>query len=673
MDVTGLALVLRHLTDLGAVAALLAVCTVVGLEVLARLRVRYDAPLEALLFGVSLGAGVVATVLLGLGLAGLLGSAAPLLVVLACAGIGARQWRLLPGFLLGALRALVGRGGRARVAILTASGAAACFVLLLAIAPPVDWDSLMYHLRVPAQFLEQGRIFLPEDNLHVAFVGLWHMLYLPLLLVGSASAPAVLNAAMTIALSLAMFALASRFWGESYGAASLLLLWTSPIVLLVGGTARIDVTLAVFLLLAQYALLLALRRAGDPGNVYVAALLAGIALAAKHQALLYDAALTPLAFAAVRSQTPNLRQAAAKLTWCLALAIGVALPFLAKNALLLGAPLYPFFAPPALEPWLVPLFHQNTVPPGAAAGAFHALAHVREPFNLGDAFLHPGRLTIEKEGAFYYATPVFLVLLLWPALRRDRTLSWLGLPAVGYLVILLGAFPRTNLRYLIPAIAPLTVAAGVIAVSLGQRRLPRWALAAAGVLLAVLALGPSLRTASAWLFRTRLVAYALGRTSADAFLATDGASGFSGYSRTVRFVNDSLPPDSRVLELFEGRGYSFDRTVLADPRLTNWPLLAGTSAPDDCLRSLGVTHVLIGAASIDTYVSRGLSRDAVRLEALERFIARCLRPVHIVSGLPLYRVAPPPVEASNPQATTRRADPRAGDAKAMIRASPLQP
>lgn len=641
MDATGLALVLRHLLDLGAVAALLAVCTAVGLELLARLRVRYDVPLEALLFGLSLGAGVVATVLLGLGLAGVLGGPTPPLAVLGCAGIGARQWRTLPGLLLDAIRSLVGNGGRARVAILTVSGAGACFVLLLAVAPPVGWDSLMYHLRIPTQFLERGRIFLPEDDLHVAFVGLPHMLYLPLLKVASASAPAVLSAAMTIALSLAMFALASRFWGEWCGAASLLLLWSSPIVLLVGGTARIDLTLALFLLLAHYALLLALRREEDARNVYVAALLAGFALATKYHALLYAAALTPLAFAAVRSRTASVRQTAAALAGCLGAAIVAALPYLAKNVVLLGAPLYPFFAAPAIEPWLVPLFHHTTVPPGVAAGAFHALGEVRKSFNLGDAFLHPGRLTIEQEGAFYYASPVFLLLPLWLVLRRDRTLSWLGLPAVGYLVVLLGVFPRTNLRYLIPAVAPLTVIAAVIAVRLGKRMLPPRALTPAGLLLAALALVPSLATASFWLSRTRLVAHAVGRVAGATFLAAHGASGMPAYWRMVRFVNDSLPPDSRVLELFEGRGYYFDRTVLADPRLTNWPLLAGTSAPDDCLRSLGITHVLVGNGAVDYYVSRGLRRDDVRLDALERFVARCLRPVLTVPGLTLYHVSPP--------------------------------
>jgi len=634
-------LLLRHMCDLGAVATLLAVCAAVGLEILARLHVRHDSALDALLFALTLGAGVVATVLLALGLGGLLGGPAGPLAVLLCAGIGARQWRRLPGLLLGALRSVAGNGGRARVAILTVSGAAASFVFLLAIAPPVGWDALMYHLRVPAQFLQRGRIFLPDDNLHVAFVGLPHMLYLPLLRIGSVSAPAVLNAAMTVVLALAVFSLASRFWGGASGIASLLLLWTSPIILLVGGTARIDVTLGVFLLLAHYALLLALRREGDPANVYVAALLMGFALATKLHALLYGAALAPLALAVLFQQTGSLGRAAVRFALCMALVILAAAPYLAKNVVLLGAPLYPFFTTPMLEPWLVPVFHQTAVPPGAAAGAFEALAQVRRSFNLADAFLHPGRLTIEREGAFWYASPAFLLLLLWPALRRDRTLAWLGVPAVGYAVVLLGAFPRTNLRYLIPSVAPLTVVAAVIVVLVGGRAVPRRVLGLAGTLAAALALGPSLATASVWLSRTKLLGYAAGRTSAEEFLATHRASAISPYWQVVRFANDSLPASSRVLELFEGRAYYFRRAVLADPRLSNWPLLGGTSAPDSCLHSLGVTHVLIGEGAIGYYVGRGLRPDAIRLDALERFKSRCLRPLYSAPGLTLYRVTPP--------------------------------
>lgn len=640
MSVTGPALVLRHLIDLGAVAVLLAACNAVGLGVLARLRVRYDAPIESLVFGLALGAGVIATALLALGFAGWLRGPIPELTVVVFAAIAARQLKSLPALLRGAWSSLVGPGGRLRVALLIVSAAFASFVFLLAISPPADWDSLMYHLRVPAQFLERGRIFLPEDNLHVAFVGLQHMLYLPLLRIGSASAPAVLSAALTLTLALSVFALASRFWGDACGIGSLLLFWSSPVVLLVGGTARIDVTGALLVLLAHYALLLALRPEGDVRQVYVAGLLAGLAVATKHLGLLYAAVLLPLGFAAVRAHTTGLRHTVARLGLALMLAGVAAAAFLAKNLLLLGAPFYPFFAPLVLEPWLAPVFHRTTVPPGVATAAFHALAQVRRPFNLWDAFLHPGRLTVEGEGKFYYTSPLFLALLCWPPLWRDRMLNWLGLPALAYLVVLLAGSPETNLRYLLPAIAPLTVVAVVIAVRVGPRLLPRPALVPVGLILAAAVLGPTGRTVYPWAFRNRLIPHAAGFTSGGAFLKNHFLGGIPQYWKTVRFVNDSLPPDARVLELFEGRAYFFQRRVLADPRLTNWPLLAESPASADCFRSLGVTHVLLGTGAESYYVHRGLHREVLLLDELDRFVARCLRPVFTTPGTKIYEVVP---------------------------------
>ena len=639
MNLTGFPLFLRHLVDLGAVAALLSVCTVVGLEVLSRLRVRYDSPLESLLFGLGLGSGVVSTALLGLGFAGGLHNPGSELTVLACAGLGTRQWKCLPRLIGGALRTVVGEGGRARVAILTLFGFFTAFVLLLALAPSTDWDSLVYHLRVPAQFLERGRIFLPEDNLHVAFVGLVHMLYLPLLGVGSASAPAILSAAMTIVLGLAVFAVASRLWGGGSGTASLLLLWTSPIVLLVGGTARIDLSCALLLLLGQYALILAWR--GDEHQLSAAGLLAGFAVATKYHALLYAAMLLPLAVLAGRAGGRTAGEASKRILVAVGLAVLAAVPFLAKNMLLLGAPFYPFFAQARLQPWLVPAFHRATVPAGAAVGAYQALADARQGFNVVDAFLHPGRLTIEPEGRFYFASPAFVLLLLWPVFRRDRGLCALGLPALGYLLILLTVYPHTNLRYLIPALAPLTVVTAVLAVHLSAGVVPRPVRTPVGVLVAGMVLAPSLATASTWLFRAPYVSYAVGRTSADAFLAGHFAPWVAPYWRLARFVNESLPRDSRILDVFEVRGYYMQRAVLVDPQLTNWPLLAETSAPDDCLRSLGITHVLLGRASLEYYLARGVDSSALRVHELQRFAARCLHPVVEAPGLTLYRIATP--------------------------------
>lgn len=636
MNVTGFPLVLRHVVDLGAVAALLTICTAVGLELLDRIGVRHDRSLDSLLFGMSTGAGIVAAVLLLEGLAGTIKGAAPELTVVTLGAMGFRRLKSVPGLLKDTGANLWGSGGPIATVTIGLSACAGTFLILLALSPPMDWDALMYHLRVPAQFLDRGRIFLPEDNLHAALIGLPHMLYLPLLRVASPAAPALLSAGFTICLSLSAYATASRFWGRACGLWSLLLLWGSPIILLVGATARVDVTVALFLLLAQYALLLALWGGeADRRNVYVAAALAGFAVGVKYHAALYDVMLVPLACAAIRVCTPARKEMAATLATAVGVAGLAVAPYLVKNLLLLGAPLYPFFARPLLEPWLVPLLHRLTVPEGAAAGAFQALAQVRKDFNLADAFFHPGRLTVEMEGSFYFANPLFIVLLLWPFVRRDRTFWWIAAPAVAYLVALIVRFPATNLRYLIPSLAPLTIASVVVAAEVSSRIQPRLAAKVAAPLLAGVALGSSAGAAAGWLSGTRLFSHAVGLSSDSLFLSNPG---FSQHWRVVDFINDSLPTSARILEVFEARAYSIRRTVLADPRLSNWPLLAGTVAPEECLHSLGITHVLVGQASLAYYRSRGLEPEALRADALERFTTRCLRPVFSVPGTTLYAI-----------------------------------
>src|SRR5256886_16377549 len=87
----------------------------------------------------------------------------------------------------------------------------AVFLITGALAPPTDWDVLMYHLRVPKQFLQAGAIYRPEDNAHFAFVGLPHMLYLPLLALGTPEGPALVSALCTLGLALAGFAFGLRF------------------------------------------------------------------------------------------------------------------------------------------------------------------------------------------------------------------------------------------------------------------------------------------------------------------------------------------------------------------------------------------------------------------------------------------------------------------------------
>jgi len=228
---TGVLLILDHVFSIALVLGVFAIAAGVGARVLAAGGLTMDGPLEALLFRTAVGLAVLATAILGVGaffgmrpvvLWALLGGAAVLV---------RREIGEVPPLVTGTLACLRARADRLSLFILLL---VAVFLITGALAPPTDWDVLMYHLRVPKQFLQAGAIYRPEDNAHFAFVGLPHMLYLPLLALGTPEGPALVSALCTLGLALAGFAFGLRFLDDRTAGFSLAILWGSGMLLLVG-------------------------------------------------------------------------------------------------------------------------------------------------------------------------------------------------------------------------------------------------------------------------------------------------------------------------------------------------------------------------------------------------------------------------------------------------------
>ncbi len=296
-DATGPLLVMSHLLDLFLVLALLGTALGLGQWLLKRVELDPGDPLAALGFGTTVGLGILATFFLGIGAVGWLNLWSLGGVLLLAGVLSRRELRRLPGLLGGIPGFLVKRGGmKGSLAWgLVVFCAVSLFLLVFGAAPPVDWDSLMYHLPLPTLFLEEGRIFLPPDNLHVSFVGLLHMVYLPLLALGSTAGPALLNGSLAVLMGLTLFSLGSRFFSGETGSVSLGLIWGTTTLLLVAITPRTDVTLALFLILAHYAFLLALEDSTSDWWAVLGAALVGFAAGIKFNGLAYGVGLAPLA------------------------------------------------------------------------------------------------------------------------------------------------------------------------------------------------------------------------------------------------------------------------------------------------------------------------------------------------------------------------------------------
>jgi hypothetical protein len=551
--------------------------------------------------------------------------------------------------------------------------------MVLGDAPPVDWDSLMYHLPVPARFLEEGRIFLPPDNLHVSFVGLLHMLYLPLLAAGRSAGPALLNGALAALLGLVLFSLGSRFPGEGgrddgdTGSLALGSVWGTTTLLLVAVTPRTDVSLALYLLLAHYAFLLALEEARGLAWAGLGALLVGLAAGIKFNGLAYGAGLVPLALwvAWRRSGTDRadggpenprvrIRSAVSASLTLAALGIAALAPWLVKNWVLLGSPLYPYFSHRMVEPWLQALYQANPAAPTPDVALSQSLRGVRTPVSLWGVFFAPGELTAEGEGVFYFTNRLLLLLPLGVFFLKRRLLGWLVFPPLLYLVLVLGAFPATNLRYLIPAVPALTLAVVYVLLEAGSRYVPRRVAALGVMVLGTLALAPSYQAVNRWLSETEAVSHLLGSTSEAEYWATHLDPGVRAYQPMVRHVNESVSPEALVLMLFEARGFPLVPTSLQDNKITNWPYLAGALPEGSCGDEVGADYLLLANAALNYYRLRGLDPERLQWSRFQGFAERCLEPVYQVPGYVLFKWRRALPTASPPSAAAEPPDPPGG-------------
>ncbi len=638
---TGLALLVAHLAALGATGALLLLHLAIGatlregLGAEAPARRTWRWPVDA-----GLGAGVLGSLFF---IAALVGGLTPPIVLSTCAALAVvarRQLRALVAELAQEFRATArGPGDGAGQAGAWAVPRAALLVAILllvagALAPPTEWDSLMYHLRIPLWLMEEGRWAVPPDSFHVALVGLWHLATLPLLAAGVMNGPALMQVGSFALLVAATWELA-RHAGAGDGGRwiAIATVLGCPAFALVAVTARVDVALVLLLVAGHMALIEGAGSAGRHRTLPLGALLVGFALAVKPQAGAYAIALIPLGWRAAGGW---------RRAWPAALlATAVSAPWYLKNQLLVGAPLYPKGAPGWFEPWLAALFGDRVRPPSVDASILGALPEARAAFDLRAAFLDPGALTIEGEGAFYALSPALLLLpLALLAWRSRRSLGGSLLVGVVFALLVVVPFGRINLRYLMPAVPALAVAVAITAEWLVSRASPAMRRLSVA-LVAVFALLPLTGALRQRFLDPHIVLlrHAIGTASAEEvwFRHPDGTA--RGYAPAVANIRFRVPPDGKLLMLWEARGFPLGREAITDVMLSNWSFLAQSPAVTDCLAGTGITHLLVGTGSVEYYVARGADARAFRLDELRAFRERCLTGHRVIGpGFDLFEV-----------------------------------
>jgi hypothetical protein len=621
-ETTGAGL-LHHIMALSAAGALSGVLTAAGLFMLRRVwRWKGDAA-GTVAIAAGVGTGVVGALMLGVSV--IVAREGALWVTLATVAIVTRhECRALPALISEATREFLESwpAGLPRVAVVVGVGALGLLGLLIALGPPVDYDALAYHLRVPQQWLLRGRVYLPPDNYHTALAGPVQSLYLPLLAVRLAPATQVLNLALTLLTALGVFGLGKAVGGARVGAVAALILFASPIVLLVGTQPMMELPLLLPLVGATLALTSALLGRSAGRELYLAAALIGIGFGVKYHGLIYAIALSPVFVAAALRQSGRVwRRSLTALVVAVLVAAMAASPWIAKNVVMFGNPVFPVLSRVRVEPWLKPLYPDLRPPmhDSILTGIHRAM---RRPITLGALFLAPASLEPDVDGP---ESAPYLPLLLAPLalmLPSRRRLYPVLLPPFLYLLLLLSYSRYTSIRYLLPALPGLAVGLSLMVHEVAKRM----SLAGRVVLTSTL-LVFALPTPLALLMRLRtrdVLGHAVGLTSNRAVLRDYWDT--SDYADLVEWTDRNVPDTARTVLLFEARGFYFHVPVYEDLMLRNWAYLAPFAKDPECLRRTGLNYLIINEDGLRYFISRGVDPEALAWPAFDSFRQRCLIP-----------------------------------------------
>jgi hypothetical protein len=510
------------------------------------------------------------------------------------------------------------RAGRRLLALGRAKPLLALAVVLAALPlafplaiPLVDNDGIRYHVALPKLYLLTGRIFLYEWDVTGAYPALGDALYLVGLVVRSHDTAKFLHAGFLLA-SVALLALTLHRGRRSRGAALAgpLLFLACPAVGVIAGTGFID-HIALFHLVAAFALVYRKER---PALVGIAL---GASLATKLTVGPAAAALA-LAYGMGRPRGARVR-ALAVIAACSTVLLS---PFLARNALWFGDPVFPIGYLATGRPL-----------PGVGTEVYNHFAtfNRKNAGPLGIVWTTPATGDDDETAGIHNLAGI---LLLFVGLR-DRLVRHAALLALPFLVYAVFTSPPT--RYLLPMLWGVSLAAAAVLARLRAGK---------GVWLAIPLALPGMFLS--WEFQARnfgATDYLFGHSTREEYLART----IPGYRAAV-YVN-GLPPGGVMVGDFPGPVY-FDRPWIVEGLINEAPLTIwirnGESADrllarlhENGIRWLLATPAFGGGTplSLLTYAP-----DPSKAPVMAALRAR-LRFVTTVDGVDVWEVPAPPGSA----------------------------
>ncbi|MGE0755743.1 MAG: ArnT family glycosyltransferase [Pirellulaceae bacterium] len=496
-------------------------------------------------------------------------------------------------------------------------GASILFGLLIVwggTQPPTYFDVREYHLQVPKEWYQAGRVtFLPHNVYGNMPLGAEMHAILGMLLVtgerdwwwGSLIGKTVI-AIMAPLGAMAVYAWGRRFLTPAAGAAACLIFLSTPWIAHVSMNGMIDGCSALFMLLALYATQLRQATTGrDTGLIALAGFMAGSAVACKYPAVLFLA--VPLGAWIGWGQFRRFDGRAAAI-YSVAVLAGCGL-WLGKNWILAGNPTYPL-----LDRW----FDGRSWTDEQDARWTKAHGPPREgaaPYTVGQALGGARVLLLNSDSLSPVLWPFAIMACFMPAVRRRLALF---AAFIAWTVVVWWFLTHRVDRFLVPLLPLVAAAAGA---------------------------GVAWQSAGAWrgVAVIALIAGTLFNFVFDALVVSDNRFlvSLQSLQRDLHpahlYLNEHARPGYRALMVGEAQVWDIAVPVLYNTCFDDCELERLTKGRTrterfEAFRDLRISHIYVSWYELDRYRSPGNygysdypTRDLIRGELVRE--QRLLRPV----------------------------------------------
>jgi 4-amino-4-deoxy-L-arabinose transferase-like glycosyltransferase len=497
------------------------------------------------------------------------------------------------------------------------------------LAPPVERDALVYHLRLPQHYLQTGRMQPIESNFYSYFPQFAEMLFTFGLTLSNDHSASLIHFYFGLLAALAIFSFVRRVSTSESALICMLVFYSTPMVSVLSSWAYVDLALCFFTLLGVYLLIRALDEL-EPALFKLSAVLLGLALCVKYLAF-YSIYIIPILFLTryikAESQQRRFLLRQAMIFFCLCSA--VALPWYLRNSLLTGNPLYPFF---------------YSIFGGANWDAERAnlyngfLKRYGMGYSVIDILLLPWRLVVYGsegfpfDGAVGPAYFVLVPLLIWFRPKR-RAIFYLLLYSLCFYAI--WASQGHVARYLLPVFAILSLSLYTLFDNSPKRSI---SIHYAVTILCAGLVGYNLTCNLGQLKKSEPIAMITREDGRSAFLS----SRLKNY-KMVQYINANLSSKSRIYAVYIGNiGYYLKRDFFEEIIFTDYSfrkLLNGADSPRQIARYLNelkITHLLVDEKMAMAFLYPSL--NAGQSEIYNEFYGEYLQAIRNDGTAYLYKI-----------------------------------